>query len=107
MSAQVENQRLQLANLRRTAPAETAQRYRENYSQRTEAYDARLQKNQEQKLEDAKNTSMDVDEPERLDEIQQSWQAGSENLDALQPGYSSTVAKMERAKNANEAIAGR
>lgn len=50
---------------------------------------------------------MDVGELERLDEIQSTWQSGSEGLVALKSGLGSTVAKMERAQNANEAIEGR
>lgn len=50
---------------------------------------------------------MDIGEMERLDEVQRSWQSGSENLVALKSGLGSTVAKMERAQSANEAIEGR
>lgn len=72
-----------------------------------EAYDARLQKDEEGKLEAARSTNMNIGEIERLDEIQNTWQNGSENLVALKSGLGSTVAKMERARNANEAIEGR
>lgn len=107
LSAQIETQTLQLANLRRTAPAETSQRFDESFTEQADAYDARLQKEAEEKLSAARSTKMDIDEVERLDEIQNTWQNGSENLVALKSGLGSTVAKMERAQSANEAIEGR
>lgn len=106
LSAQIETQTLQLANLRRTAPAETSQRFQDSFTKQTEAYDARLQKEEEDKLEAARQTKMEIGEVERLDEIQNTWQRGSDNLVALKSGLGSTVAKMERAQSANEALEG-
>ena len=93
--------------MRRTAPAETSQRFQKSFEQQAESYDARLQKDGEEKLAAARNTKMDIGEVERLDEIQTTWQNGSESLVALKSGLGGTVAKMERAQSASEAIEGR
>lgn len=98
---------MQVANLRRTAPIETSQRFQDSLTKQADAYDLRFQKAEEERLEAARQTKMDVGEVERLDEIQSTWQNGSENLVALRSGLGSTVAKMERAQSANEAIEGR
>lgn len=107
LSAQIEIQTLQLANLRRTAPAETSQRFQDSFTKQVEAYDARLHKDEAAKLEAARSTKMDIGEVERLDEIHTTWQNGTESLVALKSGLGSTVAKMERAQSANEAVEGR
>ena len=97
---------MQLANLRRTAPAETSQRFQESFSKQADVYDERLQKDEQDKLEAARNTKMDIGEVDRLDEIQSTWQNGSENLVALKSGLGSTVARMERAQSAHQAVEG-
>ena len=107
LSQQIENHTLQLANLRRTAPAQTSQRFQESFTKESEQDDARLQKFEEQTLVVAKNTDMDVGEVERLDEIQATWQNGSENLMSLKSGLGGTVAKMERAQQAVDLLEGR
>lgn len=43
---------------------------------------------------------MEVGEVERLDEVQATWQHGSDNLMDLKSGLGGTVAKMERAQQA-------
>jgi kinetochor protein Mis14/NSL1 len=57
-----------------------------------------LQQNEEAKLQEAKNTKMEIGELERLDEIQSTWQSGSEALTSLKTGLGGTVAKAERAQ---------
>ena len=59
-----------------------------------------MQKLEEVTLQDARNTSMDIEATERLDEIQATWQNGSDNLVSLKSGLGGTVAKMERAQKA-------
>lgn len=43
---------------------------------------------------------MDVGQVERLDEVQATWQNGSESLMNLKSGLGGTVAKMEKAQQA-------
>jgi kinetochor protein Mis14/NSL1 len=100
LNAQIENHTLQLANLRRTAPAETAQRFQETFAKAAEEDDARLQKAREAMLEEAQQTNVEVPEVERLDEIQSTWQHGTESLFTLKSGLGGTVATMERAQRA-------
>lgn len=100
MSAQIEQQTLDLANLRRKAPAETSQRFQDSFVKRSEEYDARSKEDEDAKLNAARNTTIDVGETERLDEMQNTWSKGSDQLLALKSGLGSTVAKMEKAQKA-------
>ena len=47
---------------------------------------------------------MEVGEVERLDEVRSTWQTGSETLMTLKSGLGGTVAKMERAQHAQQAV---
>jgi kinetochor protein Mis14/NSL1 len=47
---------------------------------------------------------MEIGEVERLDEVQSTWQTGSETLMTLKSGLGGTVAKMERAQHAQQAV---
>ena len=98
---------MQLANLRRTAPAETSSRFQESFTKSSEQDDAPLQNFDVETLQDAKNTRMDVGEVERLDEIRATWQSGSDSLVSLKSGLGGTVAKMERAQRAVDVLEGR
>ena len=98
---------MQLANLRRTAPEETARRFEERYRQDTEAYHARLRKDEEAKLEAARGTTVDVGDVQRLDEMQSTMQRGTDDLMALKYGMGGTVAKMEKAQKAVDVVEGR
>lgn len=100
LSAQIEQRTLDLANLRRKAPAETSQRFQESFARQSEQYDARLKKDEVEKLDAAKGTKIDIGEMERLDEMQDTWSKGSDQLLALKSGLGSTVARMEKAQKA-------
>lgn len=100
ISAQIENHTLQLANLRRTAPVETSQRFQESFTKASEQDDARLREVEDVMLGNAKQTKMEVEGFERLDEVQTTWQNGSETLASLKTGLGGTVAQMERAQHA-------
>ena len=104
LSAQIENQTLELANLRRTAPAASSQRFQHSFTKLSEQDDARLRRDEERQLEEAKQAHVEVAEVERLDEIQATWQNGSENLMSLKSGLGGTVAKMERAQRAADIL---
>lgn len=102
LSAQIEEHTLHLANLRRTAPAETSQKFQQSFAKTSEKDDARLQRIGDKQLQEAQDTKMDVGEVERLDEVQATMQHGSEGLISLKSGLGGTVAKMERAQQAVE-----
>ena len=55
-------------------------------------------------MQEAQNTRMEVGEVERSDEVQATWQTGSEMLITLKSGLGGTVAKMERAQHAQQAV---
>lgn len=100
LSAQIEQRTLDLANLRRNAPAETSKRFQDSFAKQTEHYDTRLQKDEQMKLDEARNTHMEIEEMERLDEMQNAWTKGTEQLQELRTGLGSTVARMEKAEKA-------
>lgn len=100
LSAQIENQTLQLANLRRNAPAETAKKFQDSFAQQSEEFDARLKKQEEVDLAAARESKLDIGEIDRLDEVQGTWQKGTEELGELKARMGGTVAKMERAQKA-------
>lgn len=104
LSQQIEQHTLQLATLRRNAPAETSQRFQDSFAKQTETYDAQMSKDEQDRLTVARSTKVDVDEMARLDEMQRSWQRGMEGLVVLKSGLGSTVAKMERAQKAVDEI---
>ncbi|KAK3703047.1 hypothetical protein LTR37_014658 [Vermiconidia calcicola] len=100
LSGQIEKHTLDLANLRRNAPAQTLQRFQQSFTKASEQDDARLQQYGSERLDEAKQTEIDIGEIERLDEVQATWQNGSENLISLKSELGGTVAKMERAQQA-------
>ncbi|GAB1740272.1 hypothetical protein NU219Hw_g5388t1 [Hortaea werneckii] len=100
LSAQIEQRTLDLANLRRNAPAETSKRFQDSFAKQTEDYDTRLQKDEQMKLDEARETHMEIEEMERLDEMQSAWTKGTEQLQELRTGLGSTVARMEKAEKA-------
>jgi kinetochor protein Mis14/NSL1 len=104
LSAQIEHQTLQLANLRRKAPQETAQKFTQSFEKQSEEYEARLKADEQAKIEVAKATSVDVGNVERIDEMQNTWKKGNDELAALKSGLGGTVARMERAQKAAEIV---
>lgn len=104
LSAQIEHQTLQLANLRRKAPQETAQKFTQSFEKQSEKYEMKLKADQQAKIEAAKATSVDVGNVERIDEMQSTWQKGNEDLAALKSGLGGTVARMEKAQKAAEFV---
>ena len=104
LSGQIEKHTLDLANLRRTAPAQTSQRFQQSFTTASEQDNARLQQYGDERLDEARQTKIDIGKIERLDEVQTTWQYGSENLNALKSELGATVAKMERAQQAVEFV---
>lgn len=107
LSAQIENQTLQLASLRRDAPGATARKFEEEYKRQSEEDEARIKKQEELDAEAARKLNLDVGDMERLGEVQGTWQRGTEELEELKGRVGGTVARMERAKRAVELVEGR
>lgn len=107
LSAQIEHHTLQLANLRRNAPSETSQRFQDSFEKDSEAYEARIAKDEEVQLEKAKRMQVVVGEMERMDEVQDTWDKGAETLSGLKSGLGNTVARMEKAREAVTVVQGK
>ncbi|KAK5714533.1 hypothetical protein LTR15_010715 [Elasticomyces elasticus] len=104
LSAQIEHQTLQLANMRRTRPAETAQHFQKKLAESIEKDNIKLSEAEKEKIESAKGTSIDPGHIERVDEMQSTWQNGSEELVALKSGLGGTVARLEKAQVAVDVV---
>lgn len=107
LSAQIENQTLQLASLRRDAPAATAKKFEDEFQRRSEEDAARVKKQSELDAQAAKELKLDVGEMERLDEVQGTWQRGMEELEELKGRVGGTVARVERARRAVDFVEGK
>lgn len=107
LSAQIEGQTLDLASLRRQAPAETAGKWREGWDKEAVRWEERFRVEGETREREAGETRLDVGEVERLEEVQGTWQSGTEALTALKSGLGGTVAKMERARQAADYVEGK
>ena len=106
LSADIEEHTLALANLRRTAPTQTSQRFEDAFAKDSESFAIRLQKDRDAKQDEARNAKVGVDDLERIDEIQSTWQNGTNNLASLKSGLGGTVAKLERAQQAVDVLEG-
>ena len=96
---------MQLAEIRRNAPVETARRFREAYAEEVEALDSNLKRDEEVRLSRAKATELSFVEVDRLDEVRQNWQQSSEELLAFRSGLEHTIRNMDKAQKAVEYVA--
>ena len=62
---------------------------------------------EETSLEAAREAKLDIGEAERVDEMETTWQKGSDELLALKTGLGGTVARMEKAQKAVNVVEGR
>lgn len=104
LSAQIERETLYLANKRRKAPQETAQKFLESFDKQAKEGDEKLLADQEAKVKAAGETTVDVGRVERVEEMQGTWQRGREELAGLKAGMVGTVERMERAQRAVEVV---
>lgn len=104
LSAQIERETLALANLRRAAPGEIAERFTRGFEMETEEADARLQRREAEGLAAAREARLKVGNADRLKEVQETWERGTEELEEVRWRFGGTVAKMERAKSAVEFV---
>ncbi|KAF2718498.1 hypothetical protein K431DRAFT_230703 [Polychaeton citri CBS 116435] len=100
LSAQIEHQTLQLANLRRTAPAETAHKFQLSFEKQSHEYEIKIAQESERMIKEAAETSMEIENIERSGELQETWQKSTGNLNALKVGIAGTITEMERAQKA-------
>ncbi|KAK5158553.1 hypothetical protein LTS14_003573 [Recurvomyces mirabilis] len=102
LAAQIEAQTLQLANLRRTAPGETARKWEEGFVGRGREWEERFAVEGRGRMELARGVDVGVSEVKRQEEVERSWRDGEERLGVLKTGMGSTVARLEKAKMAVE-----
>ncbi|KAK6439966.1 hypothetical protein LTR95_003811 [Oleoguttula sp. CCFEE 5521] len=107
LSAQIESHTLALANLRRNAPGETAERYRVSFEKAREEDEKRVAELSAKALKDARERKLEVGEVERLEEVKGTWERGTEELGELRGRLGGTVEKMERAREVGEYVEGR
>nr|POE93661.1 kinetochore protein mis14 [Quercus suber] len=106
LSAQIEDKTLELANLRRTAPAETARKFNEEFEKQGARQDELARAEEEARMQEARDTTIDVGEVPRVDEVRRTWEQGTADLAALKAGLGSTVARMEKAQETAKVIEG-
>lgn len=104
LSAQIESHTLQMANLRRKEPQQAAQNFAAFFEKQSEEYDRNLKADQENQLEAARATAFDLAQLERVEEIGETYQKGTEDLAALSSVLGGTINKMERAQRAAAAV---
>ena len=88
-----------VADLRRTAPAQAAQDFQMQWTKES---------NMEHKDNDAVHyQGINIGELKRWEEVQTTWERGTQGLVALKSSLTETVARLERAKNVAEQIEGK
>ncbi|KAK4556192.1 hypothetical protein LTR86_006889 [Recurvomyces mirabilis] len=102
LSAQIEAQTLQLANLRRTAPGETARKWEEGFVESGKSWEERFAGEERERMEEARGVDVSASQVERQGEVERGWRDGEERLGVLKTGMGSTVARLEKAKMAVE-----
>lgn len=106
LSRDIEEHTLQLAELRRDAPATTAARYQTALQTENENYQSRLQGISASRLAQASEAKLRIDDIARLDEIKQTWQDSNEQLASLKTGIDQTIKRAEQAERARGYVAG-
>lgn len=104
LSAQIEYQTLQLANLRRKAPRDTAEQFKTAFERQAVEYEKRLENERLARMKAAQEMNVGVGEVKRVEEMQGTWQRGNEDLKRLNEGMSGTVGKLEKAQRAVEVV---
>ncbi|QIW95972.1 hypothetical protein AMS68_001490 [Peltaster fructicola] len=106
LSREIEDHTLQLAELRREAPATTASKYQAALQAEDETYQTRLELTQTTRLSRASETKLNVSGVARVDEIKQTWQESNEKLADLKSGVEQTIKKAEQAGRAQQYVSG-
>ncbi|KAH9827543.1 Kinetochore protein Mis14 like [Teratosphaeria destructans] len=104
LAAQIDHQTLQLANLRKTAPTDTAKKYQREMEKAEIAHDAEMARVVEEKVAMAREMEVRSVEVEGLEEMERVWRRGIETVEELKGELGSTVERVERAKRAVEVL---
>lgn len=104
LAAEIESRTLALANLRRTVPQDVSTRFQIHFDRmRTEA-DTRSTRDLDAKMQEARATTVDIGEIQRLSELERTWDQGQRSLQELRNGLAGTVARMEKAQTTVDAL---
>ncbi|KAL1310854.1 hypothetical protein AAFC00_001086 [Neodothiora populina] len=112
LTSQIEALNLQLANLRRSAPASASQAYKtRSQTQRLAHVEARREAEEKalaQALEDETKELMSAvaKDLERVDEMRETWEKGTKTLGDVRQGVGASTAKFERARRAVDHLEG-
>ncbi|KAK5108516.1 hypothetical protein LTR62_008256 [Meristemomyces frigidus] len=104
LSAQIEAQTLALANLRRTAPDETARKWEDGFGKQGQELEEKMKAEEARRMEEAVNVDVSVVQGDRADEIERSLRLGQEGLGVLKQGMGGTVARLEKARMVVEVV---
>lgn len=89
---------LTLANVRRTAPAEAARKYRSTTETQSAAWEKDLKAAEEVTMQEAREVELNVVGLDRAAEMEETWEKGLANLATVKAGIGATVGKLERAR---------
>lgn len=106
-SSQIEALTLELANLRRTAPAIAAQKYREESAVEDQTWKDRLVVESERQLDEARRTDIAVSGLERSEDMHRTYSQGTECLVDAKDGIGATIARLEKARDVVGYLQGR
>jgi len=93
-----------VADLRRTAPTRASQDFQLQWTKDNEYFDSSM-KQEDNGL--APYQGINIGELRRWEEVQATWERGTQGLVALKSSLTETVARLERAKNVVEHIEGK
>lgn len=88
-----------VADLRRTAPSQAAKDFQTQWAKDSERFDAKMEEESNRLVEDK---AIEIGNMKRWDEVQATWNRGTESLVALKGSLTETVAHLERAKTVVE-----
>jgi len=86
-----------VADLRRTAPQQSARNWRERYLAEQEQLDREMRDAEELAVETARGAQLEIGELPRWDEVKGTWERSTEGLVELTSGLTESVARGERA----------
>jgi kinetochor protein Mis14/NSL1 len=93
-----------VADLRRTAPAQATQDFQVRWMKDNDHFDSNMKQEDNDVVP---YRGIDIGELKRWEEIQTTWERGTQGLVALKSSLTETVARLERAKNVVEHMEGK
>ncbi|PNS17500.1 hypothetical protein CAC42_8043 [Sphaceloma murrayae] len=98
VASEIEDLQLQLANVRRTAPARAAEGYTAALERETKMWREEIGRAEEVEMERAREVKLEVEGLEGMEDMKRSWEEGTRRLMEVKGGIGGVVGKSERAK---------